>query len=117
MIECSGKDGGSVELDGNGNAEFTLRHGESITFTGIPLDVTYSVTERDYSADGYVTTATNATGVTTAAPISVSFVNTNNTSVPTGIDLRITAGFALVAIALIGVFVFTRKRKTLKTAE
>ena len=117
MIECSGKDGGSVELDGNGNADFTLRHGESITFRGIPLGVTYSITERDYSADGYVTTATNATGVTTAAPISVSFVNTNNTSVPTGIDLRITAGFALVAIALIGVFVFTRKRKTLKTAE
>lgn len=35
---------------------FSLAHGQSITVAGLPKDTTYTVIEKDYSADGYTTT-------------------------------------------------------------
>lgn len=39
----------------NGVATFTLKDGESVTATGLLDGIPYTVTERDYTADGYVT--------------------------------------------------------------
>ena len=44
----------------DGVATFTLKHGESKTATGLPADVTYTVTETEANADGYTTTETDS---------------------------------------------------------
>ena len=43
-------------------ATFALKHGESKNITGIPVGTTYTVTEADYTADGYTVTKTGDTG-------------------------------------------------------
>ena len=60
----------------NGVASFTLKHGESLTATGLPADITYSVSEAEANTDGYTTTATGETGTITAdAEARAEFVN------------------------------------------
>ena len=46
----------------NGVASFTLKNGETKTARGIPAEITYTVTEADYSEEGYTTTKTGDTG-------------------------------------------------------
>ncbi len=46
----------------NGVATFTLKGGESLTATGLPAGITYTVTEAEANADGYKTTSTGETG-------------------------------------------------------
>ncbi|NCB41615.1 MAG: hypothetical protein EOM59_03240 [Clostridia bacterium] len=40
----------------------SLTHDQSITIEGLPMGSTYTVTENDYSGDGYTTTSTGASG-------------------------------------------------------
>ncbi|MCH5204426.1 MAG: hypothetical protein J1F03_06740 [Oscillospiraceae bacterium] len=59
----------------NGAARFTLRHGESVTFTGLPEGVTYTVTEAD--AEGYTVTSTGSTGtIVSNGNVEAAFINT-----------------------------------------
>lgn len=63
----------------NGVATFTLKGGESKTATGLPAGTSYTVTEADYSADGYVTTKTGDTGtITDGKTATAAFTNTKN---------------------------------------
>ncbi len=48
----------------NGVAEFTLKHGESKTATGLPPGITYTVTEVEANDDSYATTVTVVDGST-----------------------------------------------------
>ena len=68
----------------NGEATFTLKHGESKTATGLPAGITYTVAEDDYSDDGYVTTKTGDTG--TIAKDGTSTAVFTNTKDVTPID-------------------------------
>lgn len=45
---------GSLSFN-NGSASFSLKHNENITIIGLPKDLGYTITENDYSADGYET--------------------------------------------------------------
>ncbi|MCH5196194.1 MAG: fibro-slime domain-containing protein [Oscillospiraceae bacterium] len=66
--------GKTVSFDG-GVAKFTLRHGESVTFTGLPADVTYKVDEE--KAEGYTADSTGATGTIVAGKVAEAmFINT-----------------------------------------
>lgn len=57
----------------------SLAHGQSITIMGLPKDVTYTVTEADYSGDGYTTTSTGATGSIVADTTqTASFTNSKS---------------------------------------
>lgn len=59
----------------------SLAHGQSITITGVPAGTTYTVTEADYSGDGYTTVSTGATGnILTNTTQTASFTNTRNVS-------------------------------------
>ena len=71
-------------------ANFTLKHEDTITFTNIPAGTTYTVTEADYKADGYLTSnkvgnvqsqeryiATGKLG-TTDETVTVTYTNTRN---------------------------------------
>lgn len=76
-------DGDTQELDFNdeGQATLNLKHKESATVTGLPEGAKYTVTEADYTADGYTTTSTeNAEGTITEAGSEVQFTNTYNPS-------------------------------------
>lgn len=59
---------GSIQFNG-GNGSFTLIHGQSIKFF-IPLGAKYEVSEKDYSADGYVTTVTKRTAVVNSPTVT-----------------------------------------------
>lgn len=55
----------------------TLTHGQEITIMGIPKGVSYTVTENDYSAEGYKTEKSGDTGTIVADETkNVSFTNT-----------------------------------------
>ena len=59
----------------NGKASFTLKHGESVTFIGLPAGITYTVTEAE--AEGYSMTSTGSTGTISANGIAeAAFINT-----------------------------------------
>ena len=61
----------------NGQAEFTLRDGETVAAENLPNGISYTVTEDDYSADGYETSSENASGTTVGGEVTeVRFVNT-----------------------------------------
>ena len=63
----------------NGIAVFTLNGGERVFAKNLPAGVKYTVTEDDYSSEGYVTTKTNYTGVITYNnEIQATFTNTRN---------------------------------------
>ena len=59
---------GSIQFNG-GNGSFTLTHGQSIKFF-VPLGAKYEVSEKDYSADGYVTTVTKRTAVMNSSTVT-----------------------------------------------
>lgn len=92
----------TLKADTNGNYTFTLKHGEQLNFT-LPYGCTYSVTEADYSTDGYKTTveATDSEGAaasnvtlnqttrqatgTLTANTTVAYTNTKSAQPPTGV--------------------------------
>ena len=63
----------------NGIAKFELKGGEKLQATGLPNGLTYTVSEKDYTSDGYITTKYNATGTIVGnKEITVTFVNERN---------------------------------------
>lgn len=63
----------------NGKATFTLKHGESITASGLPAGLTYSVEETDANADGYTTSNSGNTGtIPSGDTAQVYFTNTRH---------------------------------------
>lgn len=92
----------------DGVATFTLKHGESKTATGLSNGITYTVTEDDYSSDGYSVTATGATGTISETTAAVaSFVNSKSISLPvevpnTGDSTNLTLWILLLAVSFVG---------------
>ncbi|HWQ76442.1 MAG TPA: DUF5979 domain-containing protein [Syntrophomonas sp.] len=75
---------GSYNYTGKGVADGTIKsgdtvflaHGQSITITGLPKDTKYTVTEADYTEEGYTASSTGATGVIAADTLkTASFTN------------------------------------------
>ncbi|WP_158099075.1 Cna B-type domain-containing protein [Flavonifractor sp. An100] len=67
----------------NGVADFTLKHNESKTATGLPAGITYTVAEAEANQDGYTTTASGASGTTPAGGTAkAEFVNDKGTPPP-----------------------------------
>ena len=74
----------------NGVATFILTNGQSLTINGLPAGTTYTVTETDYTSEGYTTTSTVTStidGETTHGTINagetetVAFTNSKVTSI------------------------------------
>ena len=64
----------------NGTAKITLKDGESKTIEGLPENISYTVTEADYSSDGYKTTYTGESGtIKKDTEASAAFANERNT--------------------------------------
>lgn len=111
LAYTKGEETGIIEYK-DGAAAFSLAHGENIIFENIPDGLTYQVVEMDGESGGYQVESANASGKL-VDDISVSFINTKNTSVPTSGDTNIKIIVLLSAIALAGVFlVIYLRRKT-----
>ncbi len=95
IVNFTGVDGtfsytktGGVEGTIQSGDSITLTHGQSITITGIPKDVTYTVTENNYSQEGYTTVANGDSGTIIADETQVaSFTNTKHKSSGGGGDI------------------------------
>lgn len=104
----------------NGNkasVQIQLHHEETVTFTNIPYGVTYNVTEEDYTSEGYVA------GVITyddpnkkidadTPNDTVTVTNTKNSAVDTGIVLDSLPYVLLIAVAVVGVVIFTARKRS-----
>ncbi|OEF96573.1 DUF7601 domain-containing protein [Desulfuribacillus alkaliarsenatis] len=78
-VGSGGKASGSLTFT-NEIAEVILRGGEGIIISDLLEGLSYTVSEADYSAEGYSTTKSNETGTIVAdATQTVSFTNTRNT--------------------------------------
>ena len=93
----------------NGIAEFTLAHGDEITFKKIPSQSKYTITELDGESRGYTVSSTNASG-TLSRDTEVSFVNTKNVGIPTAAMTNTTAIAGVVIVCIICVAVIVRKK-------
>ena len=77
---------------GNDNQTFTLKSGESKAFADIPVGTSYTITESDYSADGYTATVSEYRGAISVkgTTITLPFVNTHEVPLTETGNLAIT---------------------------
>ena len=98
----------------DGVASFTLTGDQTKTATGLPAGISFTVTEADYSADGYVTAMSGDTGTIEDGKTSVATFT--NTKIPkTGDNSNITLWLSLTGVSVIGMigtlFIKTNKRR------
>lgn len=108
-----------TEKNGSKQAEvtITLKHDETVTFTNIPYGVTYIVTEEDYASEGYeevIVYSDEANKKIDAATPNdtVTVTNTKNSAVDTGIVLDSLPYVLLIAVAVVGVVIFTARKRS-----
>ena len=118
VVHTDQKDGTTVSYltSDAAAAPYTLKHGESLQIFGLSASDTYTVTETDYSGDGYTTTvngeATNTNNGTTAnGDVTVAFENSKNVTTPTGIAMTFAPYIVMVAFAGVFAVMFLRKKR------
>ena len=83
----NGVSGGTIMSGGR----ITLAHGQSITIKGLPKGTVYTVTEADYTAEGYIGTSTNETGMITGGTTkTAAFTNTLKAVTPGALMIQKT---------------------------
>ena len=88
----------------NGVAAFTLIGGQTKTAADLPAGTKYTVTEADYSAEGYVTSVSGDTGTVTGGKTSaVQFTNTKSSIPQTGDNSNMTMWLGLTGLSVIGI--------------
>ncbi len=87
----------------DGVAVFSLKGGESRTAVGLPAGTGYTVTQTDYSADGYESTWGGDTGIIADAVTSTAKFISSRSDVPdTGDDSNMLLWFSLIGISALG---------------
>ena len=109
---AEGTDAEYITFNNLGVATFTLSHGQTITIKDVPIDAEYTVTETDYSSEGYTTTSNNASGTISenSDDNHVTFINQNGAALPTAAHTAIGAGVLILVIAIFGL-IKTRHKK------
>ena len=100
------------DWDDNGvcTVSFTLKHGETASLTNLPYGMTYTVTEDDYTAEGYTTAKTGDSGTIAADTVTAAFTNTKGGTVDTGVLLDSAPYVVLLLLAAGGAMLFLRRR-------
>ena len=109
-----------TEKNGSNQAvvTITLKHNETVTFTNIPYGVTYEVKEADYTseANGKYDAAkydfTDTAKKIDTASDTVTITNNKNSAVDTGIVLDSLPYVLLIAVAVVGVVIFTARKRS-----
>lgn len=94
--------------------DFTLMDSDTLHIYGLSEKDKYTVTETDYSADGYTTTVKedNAEGFLTADGITVEFINHKDVGPATGVAMTFAPYVLLVAAAGgLGAVVLGKKKR------
>ena len=103
-----------VELNSGETKEIQLSDGETATIYGLSASDVYTVTEADYSSQGYDTTIneqdTNTVTGTLGDADEIKVVNDKEATTPTGIVTDIAPYVIMVAAAVVLGFAFLRKR-------
>jgi hypothetical protein len=74
-----GEKGNGIISFVEGMAGFSLKGGEGINIINLPKDLNYSITEKDYTSEGYSVRSFNESGdVAVDETVEISFVNTKN---------------------------------------
>lgn len=101
-----------------GSGKVYLKDGETITVENLPAGVTYTVTETDYSSEGYTTTSLGMATRTVSGTINgfatsmAAFVNTKGTTVDTGVILDNAPYIVMLAVVAGGVvFMMSKKHR------
>lgn len=108
-------DGGEAQSAGTGTeCTFNLKHGQSITFTGLPIGATFTVTETSYS--GYVTTVDGVDGNSKEITLaetnsSIAFVNTKDVTIDTGVLLDTLPYILILGVVAAGAILLIKKRR------
>ena len=97
----------------NNKATFNIKHGQTITFSNIPVGVTWKVTEDDYSSDGYTTTYSKQTDTMTNAAATCAITNDKGGTPDTGIILDSLPYILICLFAVVGtvILIVRRSRK------
>lgn len=97
---------------GDQEVEITLKHNQTITFTNIPYNVTYTVNENDYKDAGYVVSYDDKqNGTIFEAATTTVITNTKNGTIDMGVTLDSLPYILALAVVFGGaVVMFTRKR-------
>ena len=103
-----------VELNSGETKEIQLSDGETATIYGLSASDEYTVTEDDYSSQGYDTTIneqdTNTVTGTLSDAKEIKVVNDKEATTPTAIVTDIAPYVIMVAAAVVLGFAFLRKR-------
>lgn len=98
--------------DGTETVAITLKDKESVTFTNIPYDVTYEVSEASYTSEGYnATYDNNKTGAISTASVETIITNDKGGTIDTGIFFDNGIYIAILAIVLIAAAAFIIRRR------
>lgn len=93
----------------------TLQDNQKAVIYGLSNSDSYTVTEADYSKDGYTTTIdgtkTNTASGTISKDITLAVTNHKNVSTPTGIVLQFAPYILMILCAGAAAFVFLRRKK------
>lgn len=120
----TGQDGttttGAMTFD-SGAVTVALKHGESITFSDLPGALSFAVTESDQDAAMYQTEysingSAAVSGRSAAGPLSnnpvVSFTNTREGSIPSGVSGSGTVFLVALPLLAIGIVLLMKRRLT-----
>lgn len=106
---------------GSASGTFYLMHGQEITIEGLPVDVSYTVTEEpeDYKSEGAAIEsykdATN--GKTTLdKDLKTSYLNTRAGNVPTGIAMAAGPFLILVLASMTGMVILSMQKRRKKAS-
>lgn len=103
-----------VESEKDKGESFTLKDGETLHIYGLSENDEYTVTEADYSTEGYTTSvkANNAKGKLEADGVEVEFINDKNVGPATGVAMTFAPYVLLVAAAGgLGAVVLGKKKR------
>lgn len=110
-------DGREAQSVGDGTTcDFTLKHGQSITFTGLPIGAAFTVTETPYSESGYVTTVDGETVSSKTITLDetnrdIAFVNRKDVTVDTGVLLDTLPYILILGVVAVGAVLLIKKRR------
>ncbi len=92
---------------GSGTADFYMKNGQTIIIEELPKGTSYTVTQE--TVEGYNNTEPTKTG-TISNDVVLTFTNTKEGTVPTGVMLVVAPFAAIMAIGGVGAYAIMRKK-------
>ncbi len=98
-----------VISDGAGSSTFYARGGQGIEIVGLPKGTSYSVSQT--AVDGYTTSPESPQSGSLTEDKDITFSNTKEGTVPTGVLMVVAPFLALAAVGAVGAVIILRKRR------